>query len=148
MTLKETLQKDWIQAMKDKNKDLSNILSQAKAAVLQVEKTQMSPATDEDVLTVLAREVKQRREALPEFIRGGRQDLVDKANFEIETLLKYLPQQMTPEEITALIQQEAEKLGANNMKDMGRLMGALRPLTQGRADGRKVNELVKEFLSN
>lgn len=147
MTIKEQLQQDWIQAMKEKNKSLSSVLNMAKAAILHVEKTDNRKVEDEEALQILAREIKQRREALIEFQRGDRQDLVDKANFEIETLLGYMPEQMTAEEITALIKEQATLLGANNMKDMGKLMGAIRPLTAGRADGKLVADLVKNHLN-
>lgn len=147
MTIKEQLQKDWIQAMKEKDKNLSNILNMAKAAILQVEKTENRKVEDAEALQILAREIKQRREALTEFERGNRQDLVDKADYEIRTLLGYMPQQLTEDEIRALVKEQAELLGANNMKDMGKLMGALRPLTAGKADGKLVSELVKSYLN-
>lgn len=147
MTIKEMLQRDWIQAMKEKDKNLSNILNMAKAAILQVEKTDNRKVEDPEALQILAREIKQRREALTEFQRGNRQDLVDQANFEIETLLRYMPEQLTESEIASLIKEQATLLGANNIKDMGKLMGAVRPLTTGKADGKLVSELVKKYLN-
>lgn len=141
------LQRDWIQAMKEKDKNLSNILNMAKAAILQVEKTDNRKVEDPEALQILAREIKQRREALTEFQRGNRQDLVDQANFEIETLLRYMPEQLTESEIASLIKEQATLLGANNIKDMGKLMGAVRPLTTGKADGKLVSELVKKYLN-
>ncbi len=147
MTIKEKLQSDWIKAMKEKDKNLSNILNMAKAAILQVEKTDNRKVDDSEALQILAREIKQRREALSEFERGNRQDLVGKANFEIRTLLGYMPEQLSEEEIAELIKEQATLLGANNIKDMGKLMGAIRPLTVGKADGKLVSELVKKHLS-
>ena len=147
MTIKEMLQRDWIQAMKEKDKNLSNILNMAKAAILQVEKTDNRKVEDPEALQILAREIKQRREALTEFPRGNRQDLVDQANFDIETLLRYMPEQLTESEIASLIKEQATLLGANNIKDMGKLMGAVRPLTTGKADGKLVSELVKKYLN-
>ncbi len=147
MTIKERLQTDWITAMKERDKDLSSILSMAKAAILQVEKTDNRKVEDSEAVEILAREIKQRRETIPEFERGKRQDLVDKANYEIGKLLLYMPSQLSESEITRLIRENAEALGANNIKDMGKLMGAIRPLTTGRADGRFVSDLVKKFLS-
>lgn len=147
MTIKERLQSDWIKAMKEKDKDLSSILSMAKSAILFVEKTDNRKVEDAEAVEILAKEVKQRREAIPEFERGKRQDLVDKANYEISKLLEYMPEQLSDEKIIELIKVNAEKLGANNMKDMGKLMGAIRPLTVGKADGKHVSELVKKFLN-
>lgn len=147
MTIKEKLQQDWIKAMKDKDKDLSSILGMAKAAILQVEKTDNRKVEDDEAIEILAREVKQRREALVEFEKGKRQDLVDKNNYEIGVLMNYMPKQLSEEEVLDLIKEHAEKLGANNMKDMGKLMGSIRPLTVGRADGKLVSDLVKKYLS-
>lgn len=147
MTIKEQLQKDWIQAMKEKNKGLSSVLSMARAALLQAEKTDNHLVQDPEALQILAKEVKQRRDAIPEFQRGNRQDLVDQANFEIETLMSYLPQQMSGDAIKSLIKEQAELLEANNIKDMGKLMQALKLLTAGKADGKLVGDLAKEYLS-
>ena len=147
MTIKEQLQKDWIQSMKERNKDLSSILNMAKAAILQVEKTDNRKVEDPEALQILAKEIKQRRETLPEFERGNRPDLVEKANFEIDALMRYLPTQLTETEISILIKEQAELLGANNIKDMGKLMGGLRPVLAGKADGKLVSELVKKFLN-
>lgn len=147
MTIKERLQNDWIQAMKEKNKDLSSILNMAKAAILHMEKTDNRKVDDSQALEILAREIKQRREALSEFQRGNRMDLVEQANYEIEVLLGYMPEQLSEEEIVQLIVEQATLLGANNIKDMGKLMKAIRPLTVGKADGKQVSELVKKYLS-
>ena len=147
MTIKEQLQKDWIQAMKERNKDLSSILNMAKAAILQVEKTDNRKVEDPEALQILAKEIKQRRETLPDFERGNRPDLVDKANFEINALMGYMPVQLTEAEISDLIKEQAEQLGANNIKDMGKLMGGLKPVLAGKADGKLVSELVKKFLN-
>ncbi len=147
MTIKERLQKDWIAAMKEKDRDLSGILGMAKAAILQVEKTDNRKVEDAEAVEILAREVKQRRESIEEFKKGNRQDLVDKTQYEIDRLMEYLPEQLSKEEILDIIKENALKLGANNMKDMGKLMGAVRPLTVGRADGKLVSELVKEYLN-
>lgn len=147
MTIKEQLQKDWIQSMKEKNKELSSVLSMARAAILQVEKTDNRTVEDPEALQILAKEVKQRRDTLPEFQRGNRQDLVDQVNFEIDTLMKYLPEQMSEDEVRNLIKEQAELLGANNIKDMGKLMSAIKPLTAGKADGKLVGDLAKQYLN-
>ena len=119
----------------------------AKAAILQVEKNDKSSLNDDQVIEVLAKEVKQRRDALQEFEKGNRQDLVDSTNAEIDILLQYLPQQLTEDEIRKIVRESAEKLGANSMKDMGKVMAAIRPSTNGRADGKIVSQIVKEYLN-
>lgn len=149
MSLKERLQEDWKQALKAREKFRADTLSMAKAAVLHVEKTNGTRLDEDDeaVIEVLAREVKQRREALIEFEKGNRQDLVDKANDEIEILLSYLPQQLSEEEILVMIQDAAVEVGANSIKDMGKVMQALAPRVKGRADGKLVSQMVREHLN-
>jgi uncharacterized protein YqeY len=147
MSLKERLQEDWKQALKAKDKFRADTISMAKAAVLQVEKTDGVKLDDEQIIEVLAREVKQRREAILEFEKGNRQDLVDKNNAEIEILFEYLPQQLTEEEILVMIQEAAVEVGANSIKDMGRVMQVLAPRITGRADGKLVSQMVREHLN-
>lgn len=147
MTIKEQLQKDWIKSMKEKNKPLSSVLSMARAAILQAEKTDNHTVEDPEALQILAKEVKQRREAITEFEKGNRTDLVEQTNFEIEALMAYLPKQMSEDEIKALIKEQAELLGANNIKDMGKLMKAIKPLTAGKADGKLLGDLAKQYFN-
>lgn len=147
MPIKERLQEDWKQALKAKEKLKAETISMAKSAILLVEKTDGIKLEDEQIIEVLAREVKQRREALLEFERGNRQDLVDKTNAEIEILLGYLPQQLSEEEILQIIKEAALEVGASNIKEMGKVMALVRPKTLGRADGKLVSSLVKDFLS-
>ncbi|ERI90240.1 YqeY-like protein [Clostridiales bacterium oral taxon 876 str. F0540] len=147
MSLKERLQEDWKQALKARDKFRADTISMAKAAVLQVEKTDGISLDDDAVIEVLAREVKQRREAILEFEKGNRQDLVDKANAEIEILFEYLPQQLTEEEILVFVQDAAVEVGANSIKDMGKVMQVLAPRVKGRADGKLVSQIVREHLN-
>lgn len=147
MSLKERLQDDWKQALKAKDKFRADTISMARAAVLQVEKTDAVTLGDEEIIGVIAREVKQRREAVLEFEKGKRQDLVDQTNDEIEILLNYLPQQLTEEEILVMVQDAAVEVGANSIKDMGKVMQVLNPKIKGRADGKLVSQLVKEHLN-
>lgn len=147
MSLKERLQEDWKQALKAKDKFRADTISTARASVLYVEKTDGIKIDDEQVIEILAREVKQRREAVLEFEKGNRQDLVDKSNDEIEILLGYLPQQLTEEEILIMIQEAAVEVGANSIKEMGKVMQVLAPRVKGRADGKLVSQMVREHLN-
>lgn len=147
MSLKERLQEDWKQALKAKEKSKAETISMARAAVLQVEKTDGNKLSDEQVIEVLAKEVKQRREAILEFEKGNRQDLVDKANEEIEILLGYLPQQLSEEEISEIVRQAVDEVGAGSIKDMGKVMALIMPKTKGRADGKLVSQIVKQYLN-
>lgn len=147
MSLKEILQQDWKDALKARNKFKANTITMAKAAILQVEKSGTSDIDDEQVVQILSKEVKQRREALEEFEKANRQDLVQQAKDEIEILQQYLPKQLSQDEILEIIRQAAVEVGANSMKDMGKLMSVVVSKTKGRADGKIVSTLVKEYLS-
>ncbi|MGL4761741.1 MAG: GatB/YqeY domain-containing protein [Sarcina sp.] len=146
-TIKERLQGDWKDAMKAKDRFRSGVLSMTKSAVLQIEKNEGIELEDARVIEILAREIKQRREAMLDFEKGNRQDLVDQSQAEIEILLNYLPQQLSEEELKSIIKEAAIEVGASNIKDMGKLMANVRPKTVGKADGKVVSQFVKEYLS-
>lgn len=145
--IKEQIQNDWKAALKSKEKQRASVLSMAKSAILYAEKEAKSSLSEEQIIEILAREVKMRRDAVAEFQKGNRNDLVEQGEFEIETLLSYLPKQLKEEEIIELVENTAVEIGANNMKDMGKLMAALKPLTTGKADGKLVSALVKNYLT-
>ena len=147
-TIKDRLQDDWKAALKTKDKFTAGVISTAKAAVLLVEKTENRKLEDDEVINILAKEIKQRREAMLEFEKGNRQDLLEQSKAEIEILLKYLPQQLSEDEIKQLVKDSAEEVGANSIKDMGKVMSVLRPKTVGKADGKLVSQIVKEYLNN
>lgn len=148
MSLKEVLQQDWKEAVKSKDRFKANVISMAKAAILLYEKSGASDeVTDDIVVDIISKEVKQRREAIVEFEKGNRTDLIKAAQDEIDILLKYLPQQLTENEVKEIIEKSAIEVGASSTKDMGKLMSAVVPKTKGRADGKLVSTLVKEYLS-
>ena len=130
-SIRETLQNDWKNAVKQKDKFKANVISMVKASILLVEKSGVEEVNDAKVIDILAKEVKQRRDSLVEFEKGNRQDLVDETKAEIEILLQYLPQQLTEEEIRKIVIESAEKLGTSSIKDMGKLMSAIKPQVQG-----------------
>lgn len=104
-------------------------------------------ASDEDVLSVIQKEAKQRRDSIEQFKNAGRQELVDKETKELEILQKYLPQQMGEDEIREIVKQTIREIDATSIADMGKIMGALMPKTKGKADGGLVSKIVKEELS-
>lgn len=146
-SIRETLQSDWKDALKQKDKFKANVISTVKASILLVEKSGAVELDDDKVIEIISKEVKQRRDSIAEFEKGNRQDLVDQTKAEIEIILQYLPQQLTEEEIRRIVMESAEKLSASSMKDMGKLMGAIKPQVQGRADGKLVSQIVKEYLN-
>lgn len=147
-TIKDRLQEDWKIALKTKDKFTASVISTAKSSILLVEKTDNRKVEDDEVISILAKEVKQRRESMLEFEKGNRQDLIDQCKAEIEILLKYLPQQLDEEEIRKIVKESAEEVGADSIKDMGKVMAAVKPKVLGKADGKLVSQIVKEYLNN
>ena len=124
-----------------------DVLRMASSAAYNVEKRNGIPLSEDEFLTVLAREVKTRRESVEAFRGGGREDLATKEEAEIAILSEYLPQQLTDDEIQALVDEAIAATGASSARDMGKVMGVLSPKTRGRADGKRVSELVARALA-
>ena len=146
MSLKERLQDDWKAAMKSRDSFRASVINMTKAAVLKAEKVDGSELDDDAVIDIISKEIKQRREAIVEFEKGKRQDLIDQNNKEIEILLEYLPQQLTEEEIAEIVKNAVNEVGALGMKDMGKVMTAIMPKVKGRSDGKLVSLIVKNHL--
>lgn len=146
MSLKEQLLEDLKIAMRDKDVIRKNTVQMARAAVLQIEKDNRITLDDDGILDVLTKEVKKRRDSMPEFEKSGRQDLIDSLKTEIEILLQYLPQQLTEEELEPIVRQTVAEIGAASVKDMGKVMQAVMPKVKGRADGKMINQIAKRIL--
>ena len=147
MSLKESLVTDWKKAMKARDKFTANVLTDVRAAILNYEKNGQGEADDQTAMEIIAKEVKMRRDSIVEFKKGNRDDLIKKAEDEIDILIQYLPKQLTQDEILSIVSSVADQIGANSMQDMGKLMSAVIPQTKGRADGKLVNEIVREVLN-
>jgi hypothetical protein len=146
MSLKERLLEDMKSAMKDKDTIKKNTIQSVRAAVLQVEKDNKVTLDDDGILDVIAKEVKRRRDVLPDYEKSGRQDLIDDLKAEIDILLKYLPEQLTEEELEEIVRQAVKDTGATSVKDMGKIMQEVMPKVKGRADGKMVNVIVKKII--
>jgi len=146
MNLNERLNEDMKQAMKDKDKFRLSVIRMLRSSIKNVEIDQRRTLEDSEVLDILQREVKQRKDSLQEFSKAGRDDLVESVQAEIAIISEYLPKQLTEEEIKAVVQQTIQEVGASSKADMGKVMGALMPKVKGRADGRLVNQIVQQFL--
>ena len=147
MSLKERLADDLKSAMKDKNTIRKNVVQMVRAAILQFEKDNKVTLDDEGVLEIIAKQMKQRRDSLPDFEKSGRDDLIADLKAEMDVLSEYLPEQLTREELMAIVEDAVKTTGASSMKDMGKIMATVMPKTKGRADGRLINEIAKELLS-
>ncbi len=147
MELKEKLMLDLKEAMKEKDTVRKNTVQMVRSAILQFEKDNLCELDEAGVLDVIARELKKRRDVLPEYEKSGREDLIAGISREIEILLTYLPKQLTKEELEVIVSEAISAVGATSMKDMGKIMAAVMPKTKGRADGKMINAIVKEKLS-
>lgn len=146
MNLSERLNDDMKQAMKSQDKFKLTTIRMMRASVKNMEIELRRPLEDSEVLDILSREIKIRKDSLQEFQKAGRDDLVTGLAAEIEIISQYLPEQLTEEEIQEIVRQTIHELGASSKADMGKVMGALMPKTKGRADGKLVNKAVQQFL--
>ena len=147
MTLRERIQSDLTAAMRSGDSLRRDVLRMAESALYNTEKAKRQPLTEDEVQAVVAREVKTRRESVEAFRKGGREELASKEEAEIVVLQDYLPQQLGDEELRRLVDEAIEATGATSPRDMGKVMGRLTPATRGRADGRRVSELVAAALA-
>ncbi len=147
MSLKEILADDLKSAMKDKDIVRKNTVQMVRAGVLQIEKDKKVTLDDEGVLEVIAKQLKQRKDSLPDYEKSGREDLVAELKAEIDVLMKYLPEQLTKEELEVIVANAIKETNASSIKDMGKIMAFVMPKTKGRADGKMINEIAKAMLS-
>lgn len=131
----------------NKEKDKRTKLSKEKEEIRKEELEKESQLTDEEIIEVISSENKKRKEAVAEFEKGGRMDLVEKEKAELEILKKYLPEQLSEEEVKKLAKEIIEKIGASSPKDMGKVMGQLIPQVKGRTEGNLVSKIVKDLLT-
>ena len=144
--LKERLLEDLKNAMKEKNDIKKNTVQMVRSAILQIEKDSGEQVDDNRILEIIAKEVKTRNDALADFERAGREDLVSGTKEEIAILTAYLPAQLSKEELKEKITKIIEEVGATSMKDMGIVMKEAKAQIGTAADGRSINEVVKELL--
>lgn len=146
--LKEKLLQDLKEAMKNKDTLKKDTITMLRAAILQVEKDSQKTLNDDEICAIVAKEVKKRKESVKEYEDAGREDIANSLKQEVEILSKYLPEQLTEDEIEKLVVEAISESGATSPKDMGRVMSILRPKTAGKADGKLVSDIVKEKLAN
>lgn len=147
--LKDRIQEDLKQAMLAKAEEKLSTIRMLKSALqyFEIQKGGAGySATDEDVIDVVGREIKKRRESIEMFEKGNRQELADKEKRELETLQTYLPEQLSEDEVRKLVDEAIAATGASSMQDMGKVMGMLAPQTKGKAEGSLVSSIVREKL--
>lgn len=144
--LKEKLMEDLKNSMKTKNEIRKNTVQMVRAAILQIEKDKGIQVDDEKILEIIAKEVKSKKDALKDFEKAQRQDLIDQTNAEIAVLQEYLPQQLSREEIKVELEKIISEIGATSMKDMGNIMKEAKAKMGATADGKTINEVAKEIM--
>ena len=147
MALKEQLFVDLKEAMKAKDTTRKNTIQLIRAGVLQIEKDSQTELDDSGVFDVIVKELKKRRDALADFEKANRTDLIDETNREIEVLLGYLPEQLSEDELREIIRETITETDAHSMKDMGKVMGALKAKYTGQMDFGAASALIKSLLA-
>ena len=146
MSLKEQLFADLKTAMKEKDTLKKDTVQLIRSGILQFEKDNKVELDDEGVMDIITKQLKSRRDSLPDYIKSGREDLIEKLNKEIEILLGYLPEQLSEDEIQKIVEEAIAATGAASVKEMGKVMGIVNPKLKGRADMKVVGALVKKLL--
>lgn len=144
--LKEKLLQDFKDAMKEKNELKKNTIMMVRAAVLQIEKDTQKEVLDDQIIEIMAKEVKKRKESLSDYEKSGRTELIEQINNEIEIIKTYLPEELSEEEIKKIVEEAIKETGAESIKDMGKVMQAAKAKAAGRADNKVINDVVKSLL--
>lgn len=144
--MKDMLLNDLKDAMRSKDELKKDTVTMLRAAILQIEKDEQKVLNEDEIKIVVSKEVKKRKEAIVEFEKADRQDLVEGLNKEIAILAKYLPEQLDVEQVRNLVKESIKATGATSSRDMGKVMQDLKPKTNGKADGKLVSDIVKELL--
>lgn len=135
-------------AMKAQDKDKLNVVRMLKSDVQMAELNKKAELTDDEVISVVTKQIKMRKDSIKEFEKGNRTDLIEQASKEIKILEEYLPEQLSEEEVINIVNDVFSKVNPTSQSDMGKMMGALNPLVKGKADMGFVSKIVKEKLSN
>lgn len=148
MTLKEQLQQDLIASMKAKDEVQTGAIRMLKAAILRFETAgDKKVATDADIIQIIGKEIKQRKDSIEQFEKGNRLELAEKEKLEMAVLEKYLPAQLSDDEVRTIVKEVISATGATGKSDLGKVMGALMPKVKGKADGALVTRMVQESLA-
>ncbi len=144
--LKEKLLEDMKNSMKEKNVIRKNVIQMVRAAILQVEKDKQIQLEDNQIVEIIAKETKKRKDSIADYEKSGRQDLLDQINEEIAILQEYLPKQLSTEEIEEKVKEIIAELGATTIKEMGLVMKTAKEKLGAAADGKTINEVAKKIL--
>ena len=145
--LKEKLLEDLKNSMKEKNVVRKNVIQMVRAAILQVEKDNHVELDDNQIIDIIAKESKKRKDSLGDYEKSGREDLINEIKEEIAILAEYLPKQLSVEEVETIVKEVISEVGATSMKDMGKVMKAAKEKIGAASDGKTINEAVKKLIN-
>lgn len=145
--MKEKLLNDLKEAMKNKDKEKLSVIRMVKGAIQLEEINKKSELTDDEIVNIIAKQIKTRKESIAEFEKGNRDDLISQTQSEIDILNIYMPEQMSEEEVMQIIEEAFGEVNPTSVKDMGKLMGIISPKVRGKADLGFVNKVIREKLS-
>ena len=146
--MREKILNDLKEAMKNQEKTKLSVIRMVKGAMQMEELNLKRPLTDEEVVMVISKQIKTRKESIVEFEKGNRQDLIDQTNAEIEILNTYMPEQLSEEEVLKIIEEAFNEVNPTSPSDMGKIMGLVSPKLRGKADMSFVSKIIKEKLNN
>lgn len=146
--MRERILNDLKEAMKNQDKELLSVIRMVKGAISLDEIDKKRELNDDEIIDVISKQIKTRKESIVEFEKGNRTDLIEKTQSEIEILNKYMPEQLSEEEIMEEINKVFEEINPTGMSDMGKIMGKVTPIFRGKADMSFVSRVIKEKLSN
>jgi len=146
--MRERILNDLKEAMKNQDKELLAVIRMVKGAISLDEIDKKRELNDDEIIDVISKQIKTRKESIVEFEKGNRTDLIEKTQSEIEILNKYMPEQLSEEEIKEEINKVFEEINPTGMSDMGKIMGKVTPIFRGKADMSFVSKVIKEKLSN
>jgi len=145
--LKDILTDDWKKAMVSKDFVARDAIQMVRTSILNFEKNSLTVANDSDIIEIISKELKKRRDSYQEYQKSGREDLISNLKREIDILLKYLPKQLSTDELNEIVRSAISEANASTVKDMGKVMGLVAPKIKGRADTKMVSEIVKSMLN-
>ena len=146
--MKDRILKDMVSAMKSQDKLRLSVLRMVKGAIQLEEINKKTTLTDEDVIGVLSKQIKTRKESIADFEKGNRFDLIEQTNMEIAILNEYMPAQLSEDDVNKIIDDAFNKVNPTSQSDMGKIMGMITPLLKGKADMSSVSRIVREKISN
>lgn len=147
MSLKEKLMDDLKTAMRDKDKLNKDAITMIRADIKRKEVDERIEVTDEQILDIISKQLKEKKASIEDFKKGNRQDLVDKTNDEIQVLLRYLPEQLSEDDLRKIVVEAIKKENISSQKEIGKLMKAVMPLVKGKADGKEVNRIALDYFN-